>query len=317
MLPLTGPSASIGELLREGYQFKADQFSEQGILVHIYIQDSASDPKQAISAFNNLVDVHKVLTVVTGVSSGSMVLKPIVEQRKNVILWADSTHPALTQDTSFVLRHASTAQDGARMIVESIIKQGAKKVGILFQQDEWGVILNQMLIEDLKRNGIDSVSETLDNKDSDFRSQISKLKSANPDAIVYGVLCPAIGTAIKQTREMGYKGQLYSGVGFGIAPEAQRIAGEYAKGLIYQKYKLSSQFSVDYKKRYGTDASPLGYVTYTDLELMVYAVQQTKSNDPAVIIRFIKNLGSFKGTYESVSIESNGDIIIPTMMEVW
>ena len=317
VLPLTGPGAGVGEILKQGYEFAVSDFNDKGIKVGLYSEDSASDPKQAVSAFNNLVDNKEVKVIFNAISSDGMVLKPIVEQRKDVILWADATHPALTASTSYVLRHSSTAEDGAKVISESILKNKSKKIGIVYQQDDWGVVFNQFLTDILVKNGITVVSEQINNKSTDFRAQLSKIKSQNPDGIVFGVYGSAVGVAIKQTRELGYTGQLYSGVGFGLTPDAQKIAGDYAKGLLYQEYPMNKQFAEDYKKKFGKDGTMLGYVAYTDLEILVYAVQQTKSTDATTLINFIKNLKTFKGKYETVSIQSNGDIVIPTTMKVW
>lgn len=317
VLALSGPGAGVGEIVRNGYQFKADELNAGGFPIQLDIEDSGTDQKKAIAAFNLLTDVKKDIVVFTIISSDSMALKPLVEERKNAILWANATHPDLTNNTEFILRHSSTASGGADVISDSLMKDGRKKVAIVYQQDEWGVVFNKLLTDILTQQGVIVSSEAIDNKSADFKSQITKLKSQNPDAFVYGVFGSAAGVVIKQTKELGYTGAMYAGVGFGLTPDAQKIAGDSAQGLKYQKYVLNPQFSTDYKAKYGNDVSPLGYVAYTDLELLVDAVKKTGSRDPQTLIQYIKNLGTFEGKYEKVKIQPNGDIVLPTTIEIW
>jgi branched-chain amino acid transport system substrate-binding protein len=317
VLPLTGQGSGVAEILKGGYEFKTQELRESGANIETLFGDSSSDPKQALSAYNELVSIKGAKVIFTGTSLESMVILPLVEKNKNAILWADATHPDLTKNTTNVLRHASTAQDGASVISDIIIKNNNKKIGIIYQQDDWGNVFNELLKEKLTKNNIEVVSEQIDNKGADFRTQITRIKSAGVDGIVYGVYGPAAGVAIKQTRELGYSGELYAGVGFGLTPDAQKIAGKYADGLYYQEYPMNKKYSEDYQAKYGKPGSPLGYVAYTDLEILMYAIKNTGSTDPNVLVNFIKKMGTFEGKYETVKIQENGDIVIPTTMKVW
>ena len=65
----------------------------------------------------------------------------------------------------------------------------------------------------------------------DFRSQLTKLFNENPDALLLAAQGEASGgTIIKQARELGYDGPIYSEI-VPTAPEALRIAGDAATGL--------------------------------------------------------------------------------------
>ncbi len=316
ILPLTGPGSNLGIALKEGLEWKIEELKNQGEQIEFLIEDSQSNPKEAVSSFNKLVNINKVRIIFTILSSSGMSLKPLAEKNK-VLLWADVTHPEMTKNSNYILRHSNTADNDAKGISEHIIQQGFKKIGILYQMDEWGIAFNNLLINKLTKNNIKVDSEAIDHKASDFRTEISKIKNKKPDGIVLIAFGPASGILIKQIKELNYKGLLYSSIGFILTPDAQNIAKDYSKGMYYQTYEENFKFISDYKKRFQKEPSLISLLGYTDIELLYFAISQTKSTEPEKIIKYIKELKEFQGKYEKVFIEPTGDIIIPTIIKIW
>jgi len=263
-----------------------------------------------------LVNIDNIDIIFTTVSSIAMALKPLAEE-KEVLLWADSSHPLLTKDSRFILRHASIADNDGKIIAEDILEQGFKKVGIIHSQDDYGLAVKDSLVSYLTKEEVEVFTEAIDLRGSDFRTQITKIKSQDPSAIVFITIGPSAGYLIKQTRELKYDKQLYSSVGFSLTPDAQTIAGEYATGMRYQTYKENPAFEKAFEEKFGRKPSLLSYVSYTDVELLIYTIEQTESKDPLTIVNFIKGLKKFRGKYEDVKINSQGDIILDTTIKTW
>lgn len=316
ILPLTGPASAIGEGMRETFEWKLEELNSEGKQIDFLIEDSQSDPKQAVTAFKNLAEVKNTKIIFTVISSVGMTLKPLAEE-KQILLWADITHPLATKNSSFILRHANTVEEDSRVLIEHIKRQGFRKVGIIHQQDDWGQAMNTWLVGLLRKEGVETTIEAINHKESDFRTQISKTIQEKPDAIIFVAFGSAAGILVKQTKEAGFEGTLYSSIGFVLTPDAQKIAGDFAKGMFYTTYYPNEQFEKDYRARFEKPPSLFGFASYTDLELLLYAIEQTKSTEPDKIVKFIKSLKEFKGKYETVTITPSGDIVIPTMIKVW
>lgn len=234
------------------------------------------------------------------------------------LLWAWSAHPEQTKNSNYILRHDINAARDAEVLADHIIKQGFKKVGILYQKDEWGVASNQVLSDLLKAENIEVYSEAIDHKASDFRTPILKIKAQNPEAIVFIALGPAAGLLIKQTKEQQYNGALYSSMGFIATPDALKIVDEsQLKGMYYLTDVPNKLFENDYRARFNKQPSALSYEAYTDMELLFYAIDKTGTTKPEEIIKFIKGMKEFEGKYEKVPIQPTGDIITPTIIKVW
>lgn len=316
ILPLSGAGAGLGEALQLGYAWKISELTNEGRNIFFHLQDSRSNAKDAVSAFIKLTDVDKVPIVFTTMSATSMTLRPIAEQR-SVLLWADAAHPDLTRDSRFVLRHSNTSDKDAEVLGQKVIELGARKTGIIYQNDDWGTVASKFLADKLAAAGNKTVAEPIDNKSADFRVLLSKLFAQKIDSLVTITVGAPAGIIVRQARELGFKGNIVSSVGIILTPEAQASAGKYLKGTYYQTYADNPAFTADYKARFGVEPAVFTLVGYTDMELLMNAIEQTGTIDPLQIVRYVKGLGSFKGKYETVEITPNGDIIVPTVVKMW
>lgn len=316
ILPLSGPVAGLGEALKQGYAWKLEELSKEGKPTAFYLEDSKSNAKDAVTAFVRLADIEKVPIIFSTMSNVSMSLKPVSEQR-SVLLWADAAHPLLTQDARLVLRHSNTSDRDASVIGSKMIELKKKKTAIMYQNDDWGVAAAKLLGLKLEAAGNEPIFQPVNNTDADFRVALAKAIAAKADSIATIVAGPPSGIIIKQARELGFKGDIISSVGIVLTPDAQKLAGKHLKGTYYQTYDQSPAFESDYRARFGSEPMAFTQVAYTDIEILMSAVEQTGTHDPLQIARYVKGLRSFKGRYESVEITPEGDIIVPTVVKKW
>ena len=317
VLPLTGNASGVGESLRQGLEWKVDELRSQRYPIELIVEDSQSDSKQAVSAFNSLVDLKGVNIVFTISSSSGMSLKPLAEQRK-VLLWADITHPEFTNGTRFALRHSNIVDYDAKVMARAVVSDSnIKKVVVFSQQDDFGKSFGSKLADIFGSIGITAIILPIDSKSADFRAEITKAAALNPDAFIFIAVGSSAGYLIKQSKELGYAGKLFSSVGFVLTSDAQKVAGDSALGTYYQTYEINDLFEKDYMQKFGSKPSIVGYIGYTDIELLVSAVNAVQSNSPEKIVDYIKGLQKFYGKYESLEISPNGDIVIPTIIKEW
>ncbi|MDD4990004.1 MAG: ABC transporter substrate-binding protein [Candidatus Pacebacteria bacterium] len=319
---LTGPLASTGEQFREGLTFAVDTINKQGGIngreISLIIEDNQSDPKNAVSAFNKLVDIDKVKYLHSFGSAVDLALKPLA-QEKQVLLFADAAHPKITDNSIFVLRHSNTASSDVKTLVEEVKKKNPQKVGIIHVNDDWGVVFNQEFQKALLEfnPNIEIVSEAHLPTDTDFRTQITKILSVNPDIVLTVSFGSSPGIAIKQLREAGYSGDIFANIGFILSFDGQKIAGDAAKGIYYQTFADNATYNNDFFAQYGKQPTGFfGKYVFLDIELLKQAIEKVGEN-PKDIADYIKGLGSFKGTYETVQILPSGDIIIPSEVKIW
>jgi branched-chain amino acid transport system substrate-binding protein len=316
ILPLTGPASSIGLTLKQGLEWKVDELNSQGHNIKLYIEDSQSDPKQAVTSFQKLTSTDNIDIVFTISSASAMALKPLAEQQK-VLLWGDVSHPQFTENASYVLRHSNIADNDAKVLSMAMLKKDLKRVSILYQSDDWGLAMEKELRKYLQTFDVIVNSQAINNKDSDFKTQLNKVKEDDANAVVFCAIGPAAGLLIKQAKELGIGGEIYSSVGLIFTPAAVEASKSYLPGTYYETTKSNALFERAFREKFNKNPELMSYIGYTDIELLVYAMEKTHSQDPKIIVNFIKKLGTFKGKYETAEISVRGDIIISTEVKQW
>ena len=152
----------------------------------------------------------------------------------------------------------------------------------------------------------------------DFRSQLTKLINANPDALLLAAQGEAAGgTIMKQARELGYDGPIYSEI-VPTGPEALNIAGDAATGLkaIIPNPDLATaagkDFLANFRARYGTVATLPWFQgsAYDDVYIAAECLKQTGDDQDADGFRdCLHNLTWSGAIGDNYSFDENGDVV--------
>ena len=82
VLPMTGPVAYLGQVLKEGHEWKIEELKNEGFNIDYIVEDSQSNPKEAVNAFNNLglrkINANDKLQSFAGISNLKTLKKPLV-----------------------------------------------------------------------------------------------------------------------------------------------------------------------------------------------------------------------------------------------
>jgi branched-chain amino acid transport system substrate-binding protein len=317
ILPLTGAAAGIGKALEGGLRLAVKDFNQQemgsGKRFNLIVEDTGSEVKNAVAAFQKLVAQDKVKYFFTILSSHAMALKPLVEREK-VLLFADVTHPDITKDSRFIIRHSNLAELDAEKLAQAILQASPNRVGILYRLDDWGSAMEAGLRAKLAAAGVRVVSQSHLPAETDFKPLVSRLGLESLDAIAPISLGAPLGQIIRELRAHKYPGGIYSSVGMVLTPDAKAVGAEGLRGVFYQTYERNLAFEKHYRDEYGEEAPILGQIGYTDVELLAQALRQSGSPEPGAVSTYIRGLKSFQGSFEKVEVRSSGDIPVATVM---
>lgn len=245
-----------------------------------------------------------------------MALKPLAEA-KQILLFANVSHPDVTTRTKYVLRHSNIIETDATTLANAIKASGNKRIGIIYQHDDWGMALASALEKHLTHYGLSTLAQVHLPDLADARIQLLKLDLKQQEAIVVISLGALVGQNIKNLRELGFKGQIYTSIAFILSPETSITAGKFANGIHYQAIEPNYIFNRSYKHRFSSTPPLFGQVTHTDLELLQAAAKASSSLEPLTLIRYIKNMQRFTGIFETIDILPTGDIPIKTIIKVF
>ena len=168
-----------------------------------------------------------------------------------------------------------------------------------------------------KLGGTVALAERYPSDVTDFRSQLTKLLSEDPDALLVAAQGEASGaTIVKQARELGYDGPIYSEV-VPTGPEALRIAGEAATGLkaVVPNPDLDTdvgkEFLAKYKARYGAVTTPwFQGSAYDGVYIAAECLRRTDDDQDAVGFRDCLYDLIWSGAIgDNYSFDENGDVV--------
>lgn len=327
ILPLTGEGAKYGDAAKKGFDLAVDEINNNGGIkgkkIHLICEDSQGDPKLGVSAMQKFATVDKVNAVLGDLfSSVTLAIAPICNNDKIVLLSPASSSPKITDAGDFIFRNCpSDVYEGTIMSNYAYDKLGYKKVAVFHINNEYGIGIKTVFEKNFISKGAAICNEeTFEQNATDFRSQLTKIKEANPEAI-YLVGYKEMGYILKQAKEMGINCQFLSTVML-EDPEIIKIAGGAAEGAIYSASAFDPKsdnlviksFVAAFKNKYGIEPDIFAGLSYDAMKIMSIAITRGgfSSQEIKTAMYDVKNYSGIAG---ETSFDANGDAILSPIIK--
>lgn len=191
--PMTGGAAGNGQSMREAIDLVVEDVNASGGVLGRKIQivygDDAGKPEQAISIVKRFIANDNVLLVIGGISSPtSMAASQVTGEEKIPQIMVASTAARITlQGNPYIFRSAvpdvKLTADLADFIAQKFPK--IKRVAAIYVNDDFGKGGVDGFKKAASKHGIEVViEEKYTRGDVDYTAQITKIRGANPDAIL-------------------------------------------------------------------------------------------------------------------------------------
>ena len=321
---LTGVAESYGNPLHQAKLLAVEEINAAGGIngreLKLIVEDSKCGAQDAITAYNKLTDVDGVKIILGTTCSGSMLgAAPLAERDGVVLLSASATSPDIASAGDYIFR---TAINDLRLGIDmgnTLWVDGRHSIATITESTDYAEGTRRAAVARFEELGGSVVAaEGYSSDVIDFRSQLTKLFDKNPDAILLAAQGEASGgTIIKQARELGYDGPIYSEI-VPTAPEALGIAGDAATGLkaVIPNPDLASpagkEFLANFKARYGKVASLPWFQgsAYDDVYIAAECLKQTNDDQDVDGFRDCLNNITWTGAIgDDYSFDENGDVV--------
>ncbi len=213
---VSGHGANVGKREAIGAQAAVDVINAaggvNGVPLKLYIDDTASNPQEAVNVIRKLVADSKALAIVgPHYSSEAEATFPLGNQLKIVQICVASSKPGLSAaNRPYAFRNTLTEDKIADAVVKKFRKRyNIKKVAIItdIKDAVSKSVGTQVLPPAYKANGIEVITGdnpvTFQTNDTQFTAQITKLKAMNPDGVGMGALGPDALNIITEARRQG------------------------------------------------------------------------------------------------------------------
>ena len=322
LLEMTGGSASFGISSKNGIDLALKKINEKGVLggkkLSVVVADTKSEASEATNGMQKLISQDKVVAVIGPNQSSAVIASGAISNGAKVTdITPMGTNPDVTVDPgtqkvkpySFRTCFIDPFQ-GTVMAAFASNDLKVKKAAIYIDNtSDYAKGLAQFFKENFVKNGGEVViEEAYLQKDTDFKSTLTKIKAANPDFIYIPGYYQEVGLIVKQAREMGITVPMAGGDGWDSA-KLPEIAGKAALENTFfsslyspdDDSALNKEFVAEYKKAYNTNPDVFAALAYDSTLLIAEAIEKAGSADPAKIGEAMAKISGFKGVSGEVT----------------
>lgn len=283
--PKTGQYAEYGKLFKQGFDLAVAQVNKdggvQGKKLGLKYYDTQSDAKQDAAVAPKIASDQSIIAVVGDYASPASSAASPTFQQAGLVHYGFNNSASTFTDTG---DHVWTPQIGQYVYQKAnadIVAKHAKKISVVYLENDWGKQAYQYFKEEAEKQGVDIVYESSYLADStDLSPILIPARDAKPEAIVDIGYGPDGALVLNTLRDkLGYTGEFFGGQ---ETEEFLSLAGKNAEGTIITgsfsaegtKDKKAQQFVKAFKAKYGTTPGNFEVTAYQAIIDLSYAANK-------------------------------------------
>lgn len=337
ILSLSGNGAPYGEPARDGLLLATEEINQSGGInskkVEVLFEDSEFNPKKAVDAYQKLKS-QGINHFITNGSSVSVAVSNPVRTDENIMFEVGAVTPTYRDNNSNTCRAALTADAAGKKLGEFIAtKLQSKGVAFLTLADEYGNAMKDNTIATLKEYNISIVAtESFLREDSDYRTQITKLKAQQNffDTLFVIPIGAQAEKMFRQIKELGLTDVHMVSDNWSIVnPNLTNLSlvediyfSDYDWSLEAQEAdsKKTQDFKQKFEKRFGYKPHVIAATTFDSVYVLADAIHETNSLEPNNLSNYITNrMTEYSGAGGSISFDKDcegaRDVVIRQVKE--
>jgi branched-chain amino acid transport system substrate-binding protein len=342
---ITGPGSSLGIPERDTALMLESELNARGGIkgpdgrlrpLKIVIYDDASDETKAVLAAKRLIDEDRVTAIVgTTLSGTSLAILDTVQKAEVPIVSCAAAikivEPAAERKWVFKTPQSDHLIVG--VLVDHLKAKGFMRAGWLNVDYAFGQLGWIEFEKAAQKAGLAIVAnEKFGQKDVDMTPQLTRVKAANPQAVVIWSIPPSASIATKNYADLGLKAPLFQSHGVGNKRYIE-LAGPAANGVIFPVGKLlvaeqladnDPQRSVllayarDFEAKYGP-RNTFGGHAWDAIQIVARAMEKAGADRAKVraAIESTRNFVGITGIFDFSPTDHNGlDRRAVTMVQI-
>jgi branched-chain amino acid transport system substrate-binding protein len=319
IFPITGPLATFGTSCANGAKMAIEEVNLRGGVlgskIELLVEDDQYKPEEAANAAKKLIERDKVVALIAEVTSSvTLVVAPIAQQSKIVLLTPTATNPKVTQVGDYIFRACFIDDFQGEVMANFVYKNLKLKTAAILTAvtSDYSKGLAQFFKQKYTALGGKIVAEeSYSEGDSDFRAQLTKIKAAKPEFVYVPGYYADVGPILLQARELGITVPFGGGDGWD-SPVLLQTAGKAAEGCFFSnhyspdsKELVVQTFVKNYQKKYGTTPDALAALAYDAAKLLLDAINRAGSTDSSKIRDALAATKGFRGVTGVITFDAN------------
>lgn len=331
MGPLTGSAAMYGITVDKGAKLAFEEINANGGVLgkkFEYISlDEKADPIEAVNAYNKLTDEGVVAILGSVTSKPTLAVAELAAQDRIPMITPTGTQINITDAGPNIFRVCFTdPYQGSTLAKFSKDKLGAKTAAIMVNtSSDYSDGIANAFIKQAEKEGIKVVAkEGYSDGDKDFKAQLTKINSENPDILVvpeYYELSALIAT---QAREIGMKSTFVGPDGWdGIIGALDSSSYSVVDNSYFTNHystedsnKKVQSFLKKYREKYNEEPTAFSALAYDTVYVLKNAIDKAGTTDKIELTKAIKASDMDGVTGHLTFDENNNPIKAVTIIKV-
>jgi len=196
VIPLTGPTAPIGEDFLKGMELAMEKHDMGFELV---LEDSQSQAKAAVTAAKKALETRKVDVVVSLQSSVAVPLVALAEEHNKPLLATVVSNDGFAKSSRNAFRLFPNGSESAALAAGFAHSQGFGNASTITIMDEYGQTMRDEFVKNFP--GVIDAQESFEAGNQDFRTAL--LKTRDSEAVYFIGLASHYASFLRQREETG------------------------------------------------------------------------------------------------------------------
>ena len=339
----SGSEAAFGQATVQGIQLAAEEINNSGGVlgrkIRLVIEDDQGKAEEAASVVTKLITHDNVLAILGENSSNqSLAAAPICQASKVPMISPSSTNPSVTKKGDYIFRVCFTDPYQGKalaMFVYGMLHPANLAVGtdaagmtapptaaiLRDNKNDYSVGLAEVIRSEFERLGGKIVAEqSYSGGDSDFRPQLTAIKSVNPQVLFIPGFYTEVGQIAIQARDLGISVPMVGGDGWD-SPTVIQIGGKSVDGCYFSDHYFVGEprpavqkFVAEIRKRSGRNPDANSALGYDALYTLTNAIKRAGSLDRKAIRDQIASTKNYQGVSGVITMGPDRDPIKPVAM---
>jgi len=305
VLSLTGTYAGLGGPEKRAIELEVKRINGAGGIggrpIEVVFEDDGTDAAKAQAATVRLIDEEQVIAVIGASGTGQTMAMRTDLERAGIPQISMAGGSIITDRLS---EWAFQTPWPNRIVIPFVLRMmaedGHTKVGLISDTGGYGVDGRDYVLRSAAAAGVEIVAdETFNPGDTDMTSQLTKIRSAEPDAMLLWAAGKEAATIVKNARQLNMSQQVYGGSGI-ARREFIEGSGEAAEGvmigtgkiLVAESYgegtaehEVAASFIERYTEAYGSAPDIFAGHAYDAFGLIVDALSRVEGDADGQTLR--------------------------------
>jgi branched-chain amino acid transport system substrate-binding protein len=245
---LSGPAAAIGTPTKLVTQMVVEKINKEGGIngrpIELILGDTESEPTKAVMTAKKFINVDRVAAIIGPDRTDlGMAVKKLIEEAQIPTFMTVGGDPVIMGGGplgtfKWVFKSPQRSSTAVEKLYQYLQKQNLKKIALITASDGFGKDGKGWLEKLAPKFGLTIVAdESFNPKDTDMTAQLTKIATANPEAIVCWTIGPAGAIVAKNIKQLNIKTPLFQCHGL-PDPKYIELAGAASEGNMMPSTKL-------------------------------------------------------------------------------